>query len=413
MNKNGVRVVYRAGGGSYWSDEDKVFYVDTNQTPEEIANTFVHEVNHAKHRNEPDPKKMGKQEYIDRAIDEEVNGVAEQIKSNQELRDARGPKYTDQTVMQSQYEDAYKKAVDAENAERARHGRPPLTPEGERRVGEDAGQKRIRQAFDNGEVVASTNRKMRTRSASCGSSAERPRNRLRRLPAVLAAVVLLGVAGCQGGTTEGKTPVKPTPRPDEAVRTSIAAGLGQAGDAEQAAVVTRGGSQLTPVPAPFLKTWKIFQVDYRQGAHPVRFFVASSGSKATLLTGRPKAFTSVTAEDGANVADPATAATLARLYVETTRPAEKLTYVVGSVDEIQFRPGLSGDDAARKDAIVKRYRPVVKAPEGAAQGDGFAVTVFVVKDSELQRRAFTVSKRGAVTEKTTTLVKDLPVPMAL
>ncbi|GAA1561594.1 hypothetical protein GCM10009678_50580 [Actinomadura kijaniata] len=177
--------------------------------------------------------------------------------------------------------------------------------------------------------------------------------------------------------------------------------MGQAGDAEQAAVVTRGGSQLTPVPALFLKTWKIFQVDYRQGAHPVRFFVASSGSKATLLTGRPKAFTLMTAEDGANVAGPATATTLARLYVETTRPAEEPAYVVESVDEIRFRPGLSGDDAARKGAIVKRYRPVVRTPEGVAQGAGFAVT------------AFTVSKRGSVKENTTTLVKDLPVPITL
>ncbi|MEO3822528.1 hypothetical protein [Actinomadura sp. B10D3] len=156
VKDNGVRVVYRKGGGSYWSDDDKVFYIDTSQTPEERANTFIHEVNHAKNRNVPDPKKMGREEYVDRAIDEETQGVLDEIKNNQELQRVRGKNNAPpDTLLQAEYEAAYRDAIAAENRARAQAQRPPLTPEGERQVGEDAGRRRVKEAFENGEVVSS------------------------------------------------------------------------------------------------------------------------------------------------------------------------------------------------------------------------------------------------------------------
>ncbi len=156
VKDNGVRVVYRSGGGSYWSDDDKTFYIDTNQSPEERANVFVHEVNHGKNRNVPDPKKMDKNEYVDKAIDEETQGTVDQIKNNQQLQQARGANGAPpDTLLQNEYEAAYQNAIDAENKARAKAQRPPLTPEEERRIGEDAGRKRVKDAFKNGEVVSS------------------------------------------------------------------------------------------------------------------------------------------------------------------------------------------------------------------------------------------------------------------
>jgi hypothetical protein len=156
VEDNGVRVVYRSGGGSYWSDEDKVFYIDTSQTPEERANTFIHEVNHAKNRNVPDPKEMGREEYIDEAIDEEVQGVLDEIQNNQELQRVRGKNNAPpDTLLQAEYEQAYQDAIDAENDARVQAQRPPLTPEGERQVGEAAGRQRVKEAFENGEVISS------------------------------------------------------------------------------------------------------------------------------------------------------------------------------------------------------------------------------------------------------------------
>ncbi|MQY03875.1 hypothetical protein [Actinomadura macrotermitis] len=155
VHDNGIKVVYRKGGGSYWSDEDKVFYVDTNQSPENRANTFVHEVNHAKHRNEPDPKKMKKEEYVDKALDEETQGTVDAILNNQQLQQERGNGTPPATLLQNEYETASRNAINAENAARAKAQRPPLSPEEERKIGADAGRQRVKQAFQNGEVVSS------------------------------------------------------------------------------------------------------------------------------------------------------------------------------------------------------------------------------------------------------------------
>ncbi|WP_143118377.1 MULTISPECIES: ImmA/IrrE family metallo-endopeptidase [Actinomadura] len=154
VKDHGVRVVYRAGGGSYYDGDANVFYVDTNQTPEERANTFVHEVNHAEHRDDPDIDDLSREDFIDKSIDEETEGTVEAIQNNQQLQRNRGGNSPD-TLLQQEYEDAYNDAVRRENAARAKAQRPPLDAAGEKAVGEKAGRERVKQAFVNGEVVSS------------------------------------------------------------------------------------------------------------------------------------------------------------------------------------------------------------------------------------------------------------------
>jgi hypothetical protein len=257
-------------------------------------------------------------------------------------------------------------------------------------------------------------------TASFGSSADRRRRvprtgrAARTVALAVAALVLAGCSGASGDSGGGGTAKTPKSRPDEGMRTTIKTALTQAGRTTEADIVTRGGTRLTPVQAPFLKTWKIIQVDYRQGAHPVMFHVAVGGSQAQLLTGTPEAFGRVTAADGTQVTDAASAAQVGRTFLETTRPPGKLTYVVGNVNEIKFRPGISGSAAQRRDEIVAKYGTVVRPlTAGAPKGAVFTVTAFVVQDRELQERSLLVNRQGSVTEQSRTLVPDLPTPYVL
>lgn len=154
VKDNGVRVVYRPGGGSYYDPGANVFYIDTKKTPEGRANTFVHEVNHAEHRGEPDIDDLSREDFIDQSINEEVEGTVEAIQNNQQLQRNRGGRGRD-ALLQTEYEKAYDDAIARENKVRQQLGRPPLDAEGERRVGEKAGRERVKQAFLNGEVVSS------------------------------------------------------------------------------------------------------------------------------------------------------------------------------------------------------------------------------------------------------------------
>jgi hypothetical protein len=157
---HGVTIVYRPGAGkdlgAYYSDVHNRITIESTWPPEVRAGTVVHEVNHARNRNTPDPKKMKREEYVHAAIEEEVNGTVLEIKSHQQLQRSRGRTNRPSDIgLQRAYEQAYREAVARENALRTRTGLPPLSAEEAERWGTRAGRRRVRQAYDNGEVVTS------------------------------------------------------------------------------------------------------------------------------------------------------------------------------------------------------------------------------------------------------------------
>lgn len=165
----------------------------------------------------------------------------------------------------------------------------------------------------------------------------------RRMLAIAAAAVVLPMVGCR----------KPEAA-DRDLRTTICAALARSGHDFQADVVRSDDSTLTFVPAPTLTRWRVIEVSEDRGPHPVLFHVGVAGRQALLLTGRPGEFNRMTGADDGTVADEEQAAELGRLFVETTRPAGVLTYVIDSVDDIEFRPGIDGADARYRDEIVER-----------------------------------------------------------
>jgi hypothetical protein len=149
---NNVTVVYRPGGGSYYNRRTNTIYIDSSRTPEDMAGIFIHEVNHARNRDHPDPNDMGREEYIDAAIDEEVDGEVLEIQNNQQLEQARGRPLPN-VGLQREYEDAYENAINQARQGRAQQGQPPLSPEEERRIGEAAGRQVIEEAIESGRIV--------------------------------------------------------------------------------------------------------------------------------------------------------------------------------------------------------------------------------------------------------------------
>ncbi|RAY14438.1 hypothetical protein DPM19_15895 [Actinomadura craniellae] len=159
VRQNGVAVVYRPGGGSFYRGSTNTFYVDSSRTPEAQAATFVHEVNHARHDGTPDPKKMGRDEYIDASINEEVESVILAIRANQQLQAVRPPGSVPDIPFQSQYEASYDRAIRRAEEARKQNNQPPLTEAEKRRIGEEAGWNRLKRGFLSGEITRSTDGK--------------------------------------------------------------------------------------------------------------------------------------------------------------------------------------------------------------------------------------------------------------
>ncbi|WP_052667322.1 DUF6782 family putative metallopeptidase [Nitriliruptor alkaliphilus] len=148
LDELGITPEYEPGGGSYFVPSQNRIVLDSNLTPEQLAAILVHEALHAERSNTgQSPDIDGPRDaYVDGMIAEETDAVVRQVQANQQIQ-ARNPEVPD-TVLQGVYERAYDEAVaalgdDATEAQR-------------RAAGEAAAEQAIRDAFENGDVVAST-----------------------------------------------------------------------------------------------------------------------------------------------------------------------------------------------------------------------------------------------------------------
>lgn len=230
---------------------------------------------------------------------------------------------------------------------------------------------------------------------------------MRRIAYLVAAA---GAAACTLTACGGPSGTSDTP--DQKPAGTISTAMKQQGHAVEASVASERTATFTRVPAAFLGRWRIYQVD-GGGPHAVQFSVGVGPDRVVLLTGNGPAFGLMAEAAGARIRTAAQAATLARVYLRTTRPTDVLSYTVEDAGRIHFRPNLSGADAAHRDAIVRKYRPVIAPPRAEPASGGFTVTAYIVRDRALQRRTLNVSRTGMVRDDAKTLVNDLPVPYTM
>ncbi|RAY14436.1 hypothetical protein DPM19_15885 [Actinomadura craniellae] len=159
VQRNGVTVVYRRGGGSYYNPVTHTIIVDTSRSPEAQAATFIHETHHAKTRYTPLVWGMGRAEYISAAIDEEVEATLQGIRANQYLQRIRPTGEIYDMPYESNHDSAYTQAVYREEQARLKNEQPPLTKEEEARIGEEAARRELKRLYMDGTITGSTDGK--------------------------------------------------------------------------------------------------------------------------------------------------------------------------------------------------------------------------------------------------------------
>jgi hypothetical protein len=139
-----VGVEYQAGTGSFYDSGANKMTLDTTETAEESALTFVHEINHAHWHHKglgADVQTMTREAYVQKMLDEEVEGTVLSIEAKGEIV-AAGATITATFPLESEYRTAYDAAKAAgQGTEDCRK----------------AGLERVMLGFKNGEVVTSNN----------------------------------------------------------------------------------------------------------------------------------------------------------------------------------------------------------------------------------------------------------------
>lgn len=149
--EKGVGIRLSPGGPDWFNPPAGPIEMDANESPESIALTFVHELQHARGAIEgtvPDIMTSTRDDYVNGMIMDEVIGTVASIESKLELVRAGVP-ITATFPLEAEYVAAYNQAVAD-----ARAANPAATPAELDQAGKAAGLARVVAGFHNGEVSA-------------------------------------------------------------------------------------------------------------------------------------------------------------------------------------------------------------------------------------------------------------------
>lgn len=153
MTDYNVEVRFRNGGGTAYVEASNIMVIDSTEPSATAALNFVHEINHAKNRNEKtaaDPKVGTRADYIKKRIEEESEGTVKSIEAKMELEGTTIDVSKATFPLEAQYRAAYKAAVDA-----AKAANPAISEADLKKIGREAGLKRVIKGFTDGEVITS------------------------------------------------------------------------------------------------------------------------------------------------------------------------------------------------------------------------------------------------------------------
>ncbi len=149
-----VGVKFAEGVGSYYEESSNAMVIDSKESSADAALTFVHEMNHAKYHHtgiSADAKTLTREKYVEKMVEEEAEGTVKSIEGEIELEGAKAAAAKASFPLDKQYREAYKAAADAAKAKN-----PKISEVELKKLGREAGKKRVIKGFMDGEVVTST-----------------------------------------------------------------------------------------------------------------------------------------------------------------------------------------------------------------------------------------------------------------
>lgn len=177
------------------------------------------------------------------------------------------------------------------------------------------------------------------------------------------------------------------------------------------ALADRKTSDIERIECKALTRYRLYLVTVFAPHAPIVHYIAyAEDGPAFVLSEDPDAFVAMAAADGGvEIKTPAAATAYAEVFLTVTRPLSELSYLVKSLKDVSFRPGLEPDEVAARKGFEAKYRAVIKRPSGRKAKNGFEVTAYRVIEQSLERVTVHVTPEGALTFDAEVLEQDLPL----
>lgn len=153
IEQNGTTVVFKQGGGSFYTHAANTITIDTTNGNPIVG--LVHEATHVRWAHGGHTANValhGRTEYVNRMLREETDGTVNQIRANIELQ-RQGINVPD-TTLQKEYIQGYHQAVHQANAQAYYQGRT-LTSAEQNHAGHMGGAGAVNSAFHSGHIRTS------------------------------------------------------------------------------------------------------------------------------------------------------------------------------------------------------------------------------------------------------------------
>ncbi len=149
-----IQPTFNPGQGSFFDGSTNTMNLDPTENATTSALTFTHEMNHGEAGNEHtsgDVQNQSRNDYVNTMLNEETDGTVRSIEARNELAKQGVDVSNSHFPLENQYQQAHDQAV-----RDARTNNPNISDQDAEAIGRQAGRDRVRQGFDNGEVVPST-----------------------------------------------------------------------------------------------------------------------------------------------------------------------------------------------------------------------------------------------------------------
>lgn len=169
-------------------------------------------------------------------------------------------------------------------------------------------------------------------------------------------------------------------------------------------------TEIETYPQSFLSTYQIYKVEHFNPHHPIVFYVGFATNKAAyLLTDNTANYIKLAQADNINFDNKEKAIEYVKAYLEVARSMSNLTYLVNSVDDVEFRPDLDDEETEIQNDFITKYRSIITQPTAKSTINGYLVTAYIINEQTLNEQQITVRRNGQIVTETKTLATDLPL----
>ncbi|HEY7338959.1 MAG TPA: hypothetical protein VH639_28980 [Bryobacteraceae bacterium] len=181
---------------------------------------------------------------------------------------------------------------------------------------------------------------------------------------------------------------------------------------ETADLVRDANTSVEQYPTPFFSSGAIYRVTNRAPRHPIWFTVGCAGQDYTvMLPMNQKGFMELATKAGLDLRGEPNRLAYVIAFLEATQDTRKRFQILNGASDIQIINQATDEEKARYDALVEKYRSIIKPPK-FDDLDPSRATVFALVGQDLVEIGIKLSNSGKLERSDKMLEENLPIAYA-